>query len=107
MLLILFLDKGIPEDETQRIFGQVATFLSDFARETQTIIIATYPPHADITRNSLHHTLAIRRANVVLSLRKTSYAKQFVLEKHPYLSHCVAELPFEDSTLADFEEANA
>jgi hypothetical protein len=102
-----FLDKDIPEDETQRIFSQTTTYLSNFARETKTIIVATYPPHADSTRNNLLHTQTIRKANVVLSLRKTSYARQFVLEKHPYLSSGTAELPLEGLTLADFAEVNA
>lgn len=102
-----FLDKDIPEDETQIIFGQVITFLSNFARETQTIIIVTYPQHAKNPRNALLHTQTIRKANVVLSLRKTSYARQFVLEKHPSLSLGVSELPQEDLTLEDFAEANA
>ena len=47
------------------------------------------------------------RASVVLSVRKTSYARQFVLEKHPYLPIGVAELPDESSTLEDFVEAIA
>lgn len=102
-----FLDTDIPEDEAQRIFSQVTTFLSNFARETQTIIIATYPPHADTTRNNFLQTLTRSKANVVLSLRKTSYSRQFVLEKHPYLSSGIAELPLESLTLADFAEANA
>ena len=102
-----FLDTDIPEDEAQRIFSQVTTLLSNFARETQTIIIATYPPHADTTRNNFLQTLTRSKANVVLSLRKTSYSRQFVLEKHPYLSSGIAELPLESLTLADFAEANA
>ncbi len=102
-----FLDKDIPEDETQRIFGQITTYLSNFARETQTIIIATYPQHAQTPRNNLLHTQTIKKANVVLSLRKTNYARQFILEKHPTLSLGVAELPLEDLTLEGFVEANA
>jgi hypothetical protein len=47
------------------------------------------------------------KANVVLSFRRTSYSRQFVLEKHPYLPSKVADLPLEDLTLADFVEANA
>jgi archaellum biogenesis ATPase FlaH len=102
-----FLDKDIPEDEAQRIFSQVTTFLSNFARENQIIVITTYPSHDDTPRNASLQTLTCSRANVVLSLRKTSYARQFVLEKHPYLSHGVAELPLEDFTLLDFAEGNA
>jgi hypothetical protein len=102
-----FLDQDIPEFEAQRIFSHVTTFLSNFAREQQITVIATYPPHAETDRNKLLHTSTCSRANVVLSLRKTSYSRQFVLEKHPYLSSKVAELPLEDLKLADFAEANA
>ena len=102
-----FLDKDVPEDEAQRIFSQVTTYLSNFARETQTIVLATYPPHVDTARNGYLQTQTCNKASVVLSLRKTSYARQFVLEKHPYLSTGVAELQLEDLTLMDFAEANA
>lgn len=102
-----FLDTDILEDEAQRIFSHVTTFLSNFARETQTIVIATYPQHANTTRNRSLQALTNAKANVVLSLRKTSYCRQFVLEKHPYLPSKVAELPFEDLTLVDFVEGSA
>ena len=102
-----FLDKDIPEFEAQRIFSHVTTFLSNFVREQQIIVIATYPPHAETDRNKLLHTSTCSRANVVLSLRKTSYSRQFVLEKHPYLSLGVAHVPLQDFTLEDFLEANA
>jgi hypothetical protein len=102
-----FLDKDIPEYEAQRIFSQVTTYLSDFARENQTIIVATYPPHIDTERNSSLQTQTCARANIVLSLRKTGYARQFVLEKHPYLPSGIAEIPNESFTLLDFAEANA
>ncbi len=102
-----FLDKDIPEFEAQRVFSHVSTFLSNFARENKVIVIATYPPHAQTQRNKLLHTSTCSKANVVLSLRKTGYSRQFVLEKHPYLSLGVAEVPLEDLTLADFAEANA
>jgi Rad51 len=101
-----FSDTDIPEDEAQRIFGQVATFLSNFAQETRTIIIATYLQHAETPRNDLFHTQTIRKANVVLSIR-TGYARHFILEKHPCLSLGFAELSLEDLTLADFAESNA
>jgi len=85
-----FLDKDIPEDEAQRVFSQVTTFLSNFARETQTIVIATYHKHAKTPRNSFLHAVTYAKANVVLSLRRTSYSRQFVLEKHQYLPSKVA-----------------
>ena len=102
-----FLDKDIPEDEARRIFSKVTTFLSNFARETQTIVIATYPKHEGNARNNFLHTITNAKANVVLSLRRTSYSRQFALEKHPYLPSNVAELPLEELTLTDFVEGNA
>jgi len=99
-----FLDKDIPEYEAQRIFFQVTTFLSNFARENQIIIIAIYPEHTNTKRNDLFQTLTRSKANVVLSLRMTGYSRQFALEKHPYLSLGVAELPFESLTLDDFTQ---
>jgi hypothetical protein len=102
-----FLDKDIPEYEAQRIFSQVTTFLSNFARENKVIVIATYPPHKETERNNLLQTQTCAKASVVLSVKKTSYARQFVLEKHPYMPLGVAELPDESSTLEDFVEALA
>jgi hypothetical protein len=101
-----FLDTDVAEYEAQRIYSQITTCLSNLARETQTIVLATYPTHMDTERNSRLHTLTCSKASVVLSLRKTSYARQIALEKHPYLKLGVAELPIEDLTLLDFEEAN-
>jgi hypothetical protein len=102
-----FLDNDISEVETQRIFSHVATFLSNFAKESQTIIIATYPPHEESTRNVLLHKQTCSRANVILSLSRNSYARRIALEKHPHLSVGSVELPDESLTIADFAEANA
>jgi hypothetical protein len=102
-----FLDKDIPEYEAQRIFSQVTTYLSNFARENKVIIIATYPQHMETARNNSLQTQTCTRANVVLSVKKTSYARQFALEKHPYLTSGIIELPDENSTLADFIEMAA
>ena len=102
-----FLDEDISEVETQRIFSHVITFLSNFARESQTIIIATYLPHKESSRNNLLHKQTWSRANVVLSLSRSSYARKISLEKHPYLSTGTVELPDESVTVADFVEVNA
>jgi hypothetical protein len=101
-----FLDKDIPEYKAQRIFSQVTTYPSNFAKENK-IIIATYPPHMETERNNSLQTQTCTKTNVVLSIRKTSYARQFTLEKHPYLTSSIAELPDENSTLADFVEMAA
>jgi hypothetical protein len=102
-----FLDKDIAEDEAQRIFSQVTTYLSNFAREIKTIVLTIYPPHLDTERNGYLHTQTYNKASVVLSIIRTSYSRQFVLEKHPYFSLGTAEVQSEDLTLLDFAEANA
>lgn len=102
-----FLDKDIPEVEAQRIFSHTATYLSNFARENKIIVIATYPQHADTPRNSLLHKQTCAKANVVLSISITSYARRIALEKHPYLLAGAVELQNEASTMADFAEASA
>jgi Rad51 len=103
----VFLDKDIPEYEAQRIFNQVTLYLSNFARENKVIIIATYPPHMETERNNSLQTQTCTKTNVVLSIRKTSYARQITIEKHPCLTSSIAELPDESSTLADFLEMAA
>jgi hypothetical protein len=97
-----FLDKDIPDFEAQRIFSQVTTFLSNFARVNKIIVIATYPPHMESKRNSLLHDLTYAKAGVGMSLRKTTYSRQFILEKHPYLATGCTELPSENLKLTDF-----
>ena len=102
-----FLDNDVAEDEAQRIFSQATTYLSNFARETQSIVLAIYPSHLDTQRNSYLHKQTCSKASVVLSIRKTGYSRQFILEKHPYFSSGTAEVQSEDLTLLDFAEANA
>lgn len=102
-----FLDEDITEIEAQRIFSQITNYLSNLAKEQQIIILATYLPHPQTKRNTLLHASTYSKANVVLSLRRTSYARQFVLEKHPTLSIGSSEVPFQDLTLDDFLEVNA
>ena len=41
----MFLDKDVEEEEARRIYSQITTRLSNFAREHQIIVITTYPPH--------------------------------------------------------------
>jgi hypothetical protein len=101
-----FLDMDISEVEALRIYSHVATFVSNFARENQVIIIATYPPHADTPRNNLLHKQTCAKANVILSISRTAYARKISLEKHPYLPLGFAELSNESLTInafADYE----
>jgi hypothetical protein len=97
-----FLDKDIPEEEAQRIFSQLTMYLSNFARENKIILIATYLPHKESSRDSLLKTLTCSKANVVLSLRQTDSAREIVLEKHPYLNSGLVKLPSNRVTLENF-----
>ena len=105
-----FLDTDIPEVEALRIYSHVATFISNFARENQVIVIATYPPHAVTSRNNLLHKQTCAKANVILSISRTAYARKISLEKHPYLPLDFAELPNESLTIdafADYESLSS
>jgi len=97
-----FLDKDISEVETQRIYSHVVTYLSNFARDSQTIVITTYSPHLESSRNDLLHMQTCAKANVVLSINRTDYARKIALEKHPYLQLGSAEFPNEGLTIDDF-----
>jgi hypothetical protein len=101
----MFLDKDVQEEEAKRIYSQITTRLSKFAKEHQAIIVTTYPPHEDSKRNLHLHALTSARANVVIGLRQTRYEREFILEKHPTLTLGSAELPAEILPLTAFMEA--
>ncbi len=98
----LFLDKDIPDEEARRVFSQITAYLQSFARQNQVILIATYPPRQNTSRNAFLQTVTCQRANVVLSLRQTIYDREFILEKHPHFMLGTAELPSENLTLTHF-----
>jgi hypothetical protein len=101
----MFLDKDVQDEEAKRIYSQVTTRLSNFAREHQVIVIATYPPHQDSPRNIHLQTMTCGRANVVISLRQTKCDRKIILEKHPTFTLDSAELPTEILPLTAFMEA--
>lgn len=78
-----FLDDDIPDEETQKIYSQVATYLGKFAKENQVIIVATYPPHERTKRNNLLYTKTFEKATVAASLSWINNHRAFTLEKHP------------------------
>jgi len=100
-----FLDKDVSEDEARRVYSQVTAYLSNFAKENQIILIATYPPHQETKRNNFLHALTCGRANIVISLRREKYERKIILEKHPRYKSGVAKLTSENLTLTDFIEA--
>jgi hypothetical protein len=101
----MFLDNDVEEEEAKRIYSQVINRLTKFAKESQTIVIVTYPPHIESPRNMYLHALTIGRVNVVLSLHQTKYEKEVVLEKHPIFTLGSAELPTETLPITAFTEA--
>jgi hypothetical protein len=100
----MFLDKDVEDEEAKRIYSQVTTRLSNFAREQQVIVVATYPPHINSPRNTYLEALTSGRANVVIALRQTKYEREIVLEKHPTFTKGSAELPSEILPLTAFME---
>lgn len=100
-----FLDRNVPKDEAYRIYSQITKYLSNFAKENQIVLVATYPPHQEKRRNNFLRALTCSRANTVMSIKQTKYDCEVVLEKHPQYISGVAEFPFENLTLTDFIEA--
>jgi hypothetical protein len=101
----MFLDKDVEEEEAKRIYGQVINRLLNFAKESRTIIVTTYPPHAVSPRNMYLHALTTGRANVVIALNQTKYEQEVILEKHPTFTPGSAELPTEILPITAFMEA--
>jgi len=97
-----FLDNDVAHEEAQRVYSQIISYLSNFAKEHQIIVIATYLPYHDSRRNGLLQELTCARASTVLSFSKTRYTREVTLEKHPYFVLGTAELPSENLTLTDF-----
>jgi hypothetical protein len=101
----MFLDKDVEDEEAKRIYSQVTTRLTNFTREQQVIVVATYPPHIDSPRNIYLQALTSARANAVIALRQTKYEREIILEKHPTFTLGSAELPSEILPLTAFMEA--
>ena len=101
----MFLDKDVEDEEAKRIYSQVTTRLSNFARENQIIVVTTYPPHQDSPRNIYLQTMTCGRANVVMAFRQTKYEREITLEKHPTFTTGSVELPSEILPLTAFMEA--
>ncbi len=97
-----FLDKDVAHEEAQKIYSQIVSYLSSFARKHQIVVVATYLPYADSQRNILFQEITCSRANTVLSFSKTTYTREVTLEKHPSFMLGTAELPSENLTLTDF-----
>jgi hypothetical protein len=97
-----FLDEDIPEEEAQKVYSQILSYLSGFAKKHQIVLIATYLPHNDTKRNSILKETTVSKAGLVLSFSKTAYTSEIELEKHPTYMLGVADYPGEKPTLMDF-----
>lgn len=100
----LFLDEDIPDEEARRVFSQVTAYLSTFVEKNQLALIATYPRRQPSRLNMYLHALTCGRANTVLSLRRSRYGRELVLEKHPRFRLGSAEFPSADLALTEFME---
>jgi hypothetical protein len=101
-----FLDSDIPNEEAQRVYSQIVSYLSAFARKHQIIVIATYLPYSDNKRSSQLEDVTCNKASTVLAFTKTPYTREVALEKHPRFVLGSAELPSENLTLTDFMGGN-
>jgi hypothetical protein len=99
---ITCLFSALQEYEGQRVLSQIATYLSNFARENNIIVIATYPPHGTTQKTNRLQTLLNAKASVVLSINQTAYSKTLSLNKHPYLPSGSVELPSGIIKITDF-----
>ncbi len=102
-----FLDEDVSLEEAQRVYSQIVSYLSNFAKKHQIILIATYLPYERSRRNSSLKEMTFARASTVLEFTKTPYTKEVTLEKHPTLMLGTAELPSENLTLMDFMGNNS
>jgi len=101
----LYLDKDVPKREAKDVFNQLTVYLSNFAKEKQVIVFATYLPHYPSKRNIFFKAVVCGRANVVASVTQSKHGQQFVLEKHPFYRLGRINFPSENLTLTKFLEA--
>ena len=97
-----FLDNDVSQEEAQRIYSQIVSYLSNFARKHQIVLIATYLPYENSKRNRSLQEMTFANAPTVLSFIKTKYMRKVSLEKHPSFVLGTTELSSENLTLTDF-----
>ena len=101
-----FLGNDVPHEEAVRVYSQIISYLSSFARKHQIIIIASYLPCSDNKRTNMLQDITCSKANTVLAFSKTIYTREVSLEKHPSFVLGTAEMPSDNLTLTDFMEAS-
>jgi len=100
----LYLDKDVPEKEAKDVFNQLTVYLSRFAEENSSVVIATYPSHYPSDRNLFFKLVACGRANVAISVKPSRRGQQFTLEKHPFFTLGKVVIPSENLSLTKFME---
>jgi hypothetical protein len=98
----LFLDDTLPNEEAKKVFSQIAAYLQSFAKKNKIIVIATYTPRPNTSRNIEMHNVCRERANINITIRQTMFDREFELQKHPSYLLGSAALPPENITLNDF-----
>jgi hypothetical protein len=98
----LFLDDALPDEEAKKVFSQIAAYLQSFAKKNKIIVIVTYTPRPNTSRNIEMQTVCRERANINIIIRQTMFDREFELQKHPRYLLGSAALPSENITLADF-----
>jgi hypothetical protein len=101
----LYLDRDVRPEESKEVFSQVTDHLAEFAKNNDTIVIATCPPHYYNRRGAFLHAVACARSSVTIAItKKRSYpfARQFALEKHSFFKLGSVDFPSENLTLNDF-----
>ena len=101
----LYLDSDVPKKEAKEVFLQLTTYMSNFAKKNQVILVATHPPSSWSKRNRFFNEVLCGRANVVVAIKKVRNRPHFVLERHSLFKLGKTEFPSKDITLADFLEA--
>src|SRR5665647_1577583 len=97
-----FLYDNVNDQEAKTVYGQIMSYLTNFARKHHLIIIATYLPHESSRRNSILQEMTTSKANTVLRFTKTPYTQEVELEKHPSYMLGVVDLTTENRALTDF-----
>ena len=97
-----FVDNDVPHEEATKVYNQITSFLSIFAKKHQIIVIATYPPYSTNRRNNQLQSIICEKANTVLAFTKTTYTQEVTLEKHLSFALGIAKRLPQNLTLTDF-----
>ena len=101
-----FLYDSVNDQEAKTVYGQILSYLANYAKKHHIIIIASYLTHESSRRNSVLQEITTAKANTVLRFTKTPYTKEVELEKHPTYMLGVADLTSENHTITDFMGAD-